>query len=182
MSLPQFSSDWLTRQVWQFEQNLRELPGTPCRLLEIGCYEGRATCWLLDNIVTHPDASLLCLDIFEQPVFRPNIGTRPNASQVHLILGPSRDSLRSVGPPASFDFIYIDGGHGSIDVLEDAVLAFRLLKVGGVIGFDDYKWKDKSLKAEGYPKPAIDVFLDLYDPKIEVLGKNYQVWIRKIAE
>lgn len=180
--MPSFTSDWLTKQLWQFERYLTPLAGRPCRLLEIGCYEGRTTCWLLDNLIRHPEASLLCVDIYEQPLFTENMKTAANADQMTLLLGPSRDVLRTVGPPASFDFIYIDGGHGTVDVIEDAVLAFRLLKIGGVIGFDDYKWKDKTLKHEGYPKPAIDAFLKLYDRKVDLLNKGYQAWIRKTSE
>ena len=41
---------------------------------------------------------------------------------------------------APFDLIYIDGSHTAADVLTDAVLAFQLLRVGGVMIFDDYLW------------------------------------------
>ena len=36
-----------------------------------------------------------------------------------------------------YDIIYIDGSHEARDVLEDAVLAYRLLKIGGLLIFDD---------------------------------------------
>jgi len=36
-----------------------------------------------------------------------------------------------------FDIIYIDGNHESYSVIEDAVLYFRKLKVGGIMIFDD---------------------------------------------
>jgi predicted O-methyltransferase YrrM len=182
MTSPQFSTDWLSKHVWQFERHLKPLAGTPCRLLEIGCYEGRATCWLLEHVLTHPASSIVCVDLTEQPSFAANIGTRENADRVTLIIGPSRDRLRFLGPPASFDFVYVDGSHATIDVLEDAVLAFRLLKDGGIMGFDDYKWRERSCKDLGFPKPAIDAFLKLYKKKIEVVGKNYQVWIRKLSD
>ena len=43
-------------------------------------------------------------------------------------------------PLESFDIIYIDGSHAVNDVLEDAVLSFRLLKPEGILIFDDYRW------------------------------------------
>lgn len=57
--------------------------------------------------------------------------------------------------------------------------AFRLLKIGGILGFDDYKWDDSHLQHEGLPRPAIDAFLKVYAKKISVLFKGYQVWVRK---
>ena len=38
----------------------------------------------------------------------------------------------------NFDLIYIDASHYAPDVLSDAVLAFKLLKPGGILIFDDY--------------------------------------------
>jgi hypothetical protein len=74
------------------------------------------------------------------------------------------------------------GSHWTIDVLEDAVAAFRLAKTGGIIGFDDYKWNDPKYNQNGAPKLAIDAFLKVYKPKIALLTKNYQVWARKEAD
>jgi hypothetical protein len=34
-----------------------------------------------------------------------------------------------------------DGSHRARDVLEDAVLSWPLLKVGGIMLFDDYLWQ-----------------------------------------
>lgn len=80
-----------------------------------------------------------------------------------------------------FDFIYIDGSHNAIDVLEDAVLSFRLLKNNGIIAFDDYLWNDEQYSDGTYPKLAIDAFISIYDHKIKLLYKEYQVWIQKIS-
>jgi hypothetical protein len=63
-------------------------------------------------------------------------------------------------------------------VLEDGILAFRLLRPGGIMIFDDYEWKP-------YPDPwmmpgmAIDSFLHVYERQYELLGKAYQVAIKK---
>jgi predicted O-methyltransferase YrrM len=42
----------------------------------------------------------------------------------------------------SFNFIYIDGSHQAPDVHADAVFAFQLAKVGSLIIFDDYLWRE----------------------------------------
>lgn len=83
----------------------------------------------------------------------------------------------------SYDFIYIDGDHHAASVLEDAVLSFPLLKKGGIMIFDDYRWGEQletTPERLNIPKPAIDAFLDIYADKIKVLLKDYQVIIEKI--
>lgn len=173
----QFSVHWFSENRWQFENHVLHLAGTPCRILEIGCYEGEGTCWLLENVATHADARITCADICEWAPFWSNIRASEGQQKVELKLGASRDTLPHF-PHNFFDFIFIDGSHLAIDVLEDAVLSFRLAKVGAIIGFDDYLWK----LGPDRPKAPVDAFLAIYKPKIEVLAKNYQVWIRKIAE
>lgn len=36
-----------------------------------------------------------------------------------------------------FDLIYVDASHVAIDVLQDAVVCWRLLEVEGILIFDD---------------------------------------------
>ena len=52
--------------------------------------------------------------------------------------GYSFDSLRRI--EGEFDFIYIDGWHSAFGALADGVMTWPLLKVGGVMIFDDYLW------------------------------------------
>ncbi len=172
-----FTTDWFCGNEKRFSKNLAHLEDTPCRLLEIGCYEGRATVWLLEHIATHPDATINCIDVAEQTSFRQNILAARSPEKVRLEIGRSRNLLR-LCPENSFDFVYVDGSHETVDVLEDAVLSFRLLKRGGIMGFDDYKWKDRTFPG-AIPKLAINAFLSIYRRKITVLMKDYQVWIRK---
>lgn len=86
----------------------------------------------------------------------------------------------------SFDFIYIDGSHQAPDVLADAVLAFRLLRVGGVMAFDDYLWAENLPYGKDpirSPKLAIDAFTNIYTRKLTVLSAPlYQLYMQKIAD
>ena len=176
-----FSQDWFSTKKHQFQTLLQPLAGTPCNLLEIGCHEGRATCWLLQNIATHPDASVTCIDTVLQPSFEANIRAAGGAEKVRFVHGMSRSALRDCDFN-QFDFVYVDGNHTTVEVLEDAVLSFRLLRVGGIMAFDDYKWDDSRLRHEGLPRPAIDAFLKVYARKISILSKGYQVWVRKTRD
>ncbi|MGB7965361.1 MAG: class I SAM-dependent methyltransferase [Methylocella sp.] len=175
-----FTADYFCGNEKHFSKYLAHLIDTPCQILEIGCYEGRATVWLLENIATHPDATVHCIDVLEHASFRRNILAARSPEKVRLEIGFSRNLLR-LCPAHAFDFVYVDGGHGTVNVLEDAVLSFLLLKRNGIMAFDDYKWKDRA-SPDGTPKPAINAFLRIYRRKITVLMKEYQVWIRKDVE
>lgn len=173
-----FQYDWFSSHIPIFERRLRHLKGRRCNLLEIGSQEGRSAIWLLENVANHPDARLTCVDIVDHPGFRRNISISGAEPRTIFKRGMSRVVLREL-PLDDFDFIYIDGSHWTVDVLEDAVLSFRLAKREGLIAFDDYPWNDSRCNQEGTPKPAIDAFLALYRDKITVLEIGWQVWIRK---
>jgi predicted O-methyltransferase YrrM len=91
--------------------------------------------------------------------------------------------LSSNEPP--FDLIYVDGSHQASDVLTDSIIAFQLLRVGGVMIFDDYLW---CMEAEGkqdtlnMPKAAIDSFINLFQRKLRVISELpiYQLYIEKL--
>jgi predicted O-methyltransferase YrrM len=182
-----FTVDWFSGNAPNWQSWLGHLAGKPhVRFLEVGSYEGRSAVWLLDNVLTHETASLVCLDIFDSSAggasgyearFDHNMKTTLGRNKVEKIKGPSQEILRRM-QLASYDAVYIDGSHIAADVLEDGILAFRLLRPGGIMIFDDYEWKP-------YPDPwmmpgmAIDSFLHVYERQYELLGKAYQVAIKK---
>ncbi len=183
----EFSDDWFTSQIPIFERYVAPLAGSPCALLEIGTHEGRCTTWLAEHVLTHPDARLDGIDLQIRDSLRRNVESTGRARQVSLHEGLSRHVLRQL-PLRSYDFIYVDGSHQTVDVLEDAVAAFRLAKLGGVIAFDDYLWDAPPWNVFGVPKPAIDAFLAMYAhptryrPMVQVLETGWQVWVRKLIE
>lgn len=79
----------------------------------------------------------------------------------------------------NFDFIYIDRSHEAPDVLCDATLSFRLLRVGGVLGFDDYLWGMHDILLS--PKIAIDSFVNIYSKKINIISVGLQLYLQKTA-
>jgi predicted O-methyltransferase YrrM len=178
MAAYKFEFDWFSSNIPSFEKHLGHLKGMPCSLLEIGCHEGRSSTWLLEKIASNKAARLLCLDLYEQPSFWANIRAAQGEARTELKLGLSREILRTL-PLTTYDFIYIDGSHSTVDVLEDAVLSFRLAKAGSIIAFDDYLWDDPEFNQHGVPKPAVDAFCEIYSEKIDVLEFGSQVWIRK---
>jgi predicted O-methyltransferase YrrM len=184
-----FDEDWFSAWIPTFETHVGRLAGAACRLLEIGAYQGRSTTWLADNALQHPDARLDSIDLWFCDKLRRNVEKTGRASQITLHEGRSRVVLRGL-PLGAYDFIYVDGGHATVEVLEDAVLSFRLAKVGAVIAFDDYLWDTPPWNTCGVPKPALDAFLsmyvnpDRYPPLAEVIdtGGDWQLWVRKLGD
>ena len=81
-------------------------------------------------------------------------------------------------PIDHYDIIYIDGAHNAPAVLEDAVLAFRLLKAGGVLIFDDYRFWATSPKMKS-PRYAIDTFLKFFGDQVDVLHTGSQMILQR---
>lgn len=104
---------------------------------------------------------------------------KPFGTKLTKVKAPSHIALRSL-KLESYDFAYIDGSHYAQDVLVDAVLTWDLIKPGGIIIFDDYGEEySGSRKEHNYPKRAIDAFLTVMEPNVEVMFKGYQVAVRK---
>jgi hypothetical protein len=59
-------------------------------------------------------------------------------------------------------------------VLQDAVLAWNLLKRGGIMIFDDYGLKYDSLGVSP-PKEAIDAFLKVYGKYVHIFESAYRL-------
>jgi predicted O-methyltransferase YrrM len=178
-----FTVDWVADNVPHWERHLGHLRGrSGVRFLEVGTYEGRSTIWLLENILTHATATLDCIDTFDDTyavTFERNIRMAPDGHKVRTLTGPSQEVLRTL-PLEVYDAAYIDGSHSAPDVLEDIVLAFRLLKRDGIMVLDDYEWHERGDLLEE-PKVAIDAFLHVFSGRYELLHKDYQVVVKRIA-
>ncbi|MEC4986451.1 MAG: class I SAM-dependent methyltransferase, partial [Oscillatoria sp. PMC 1076.18] len=193
----QFTQDWFSLNIPLWEQVFKQFAHQPdLNFLEIGSWEGRSTCWLLDRILTHKSAKITCLDTFEGSVehkswyeqgyiaslegrFDHNIAQTKASEKVKKIVGYSQEILRTL-PTNAYNFIYIDGSHLAPDVLEDAALSWRLLKQGGIIIFDDYNVTFSPNPTES-AKLGIDAFTATFRDKIKLIHKGHQVVVKKIA-
>jgi hypothetical protein len=187
-----FSKDWFSQHIPVWTGLLSELKGQPdIRALEIGSFEGRSTCWLLENILTGDGARIDCVDTFKggeehagrsidwsnlRQTFEGNVEAWRERVSIHA--DESARVLR--GLPAGFDIVYIDGSHAAPDVLADAVLSWPLLKAGGIMIFDDYLWRQDP-RPEHCPRLAIDGFLRCQNGWFDVLHAAYQIAVRKRA-
>jgi len=159
-------------------------------MLEIGCYEGLSTNWFLDNILTGAGASIVCVDTFEGSAEHAGIdssglhktflaNTAHAAKRLAVYQGRS-DIYCAQHAHDYFDIIYVDGSHAVEDILLDALLGWRLLKVDGIMVFDDYAWGHQIAECLR-PKVAIDAFVRAYEPRLRVVAHDYQYVVRKIS-
>lgn len=151
-------------------------------MVEVGCYEGQTSNWLLDNTI----GELTVVDTFAGGQDLPDEvdllqrfkdNTWTHKERISILMGKSQERLKDL-PSNSYDFAYIDGSHLAGDTLEDAVLAFRLLKSGGIMIFDDYTW-GQGLPLLERPSVGIDAFVFIFADQLEVLEKNSQMVIKK---
>jgi predicted O-methyltransferase YrrM len=179
-----FTQDFVSQHIPVWQEYLAEFRGKEnIHLLEIGSFQGRSAAWFLDNILTHPSASITCLDPFtvpgNEPRFDHNVEVSGSARKVTKIRNRSEEVLYALGEER-FDIIYIDGNHHAVNVFMDAMLSWSLLKPGGVIIFDDYAWHPNK-PPHKRPQMAIDLFLKTLHPQIMLLHKGYQVIIKKLV-
>ena len=151
--------------------------------LEVGVFEGGSAIWMLENVLTHPSSTLTGIDTFPGDLmnrYLANLQISGYANKATTIKGRSQIELRRLQPD-SYNIIYIDGNHSADMVLADAVLSWDLLKTGGVLIFDDYRWPLWRPKYPDELKPAvaIDAFITAYRNYLDVLHHSYQVILRK---
>ena len=191
----EFTQDWFSREnpaqvVKEFEQFLLPYKSKPCVFLEIGCFEGMSTIWMLENVLTQESSQIFCIDAWADWTgdafvrFVSNINKTGLKDKVNIVKGDSSKTLVWL-PDNYFDFIYVDGNHDEKAVIQDAILSFRTLRQGGIMAFDDYLLGIRypntpgSKAMNGSCKNAIDYFIKVFEKDIDILHKDYQLWIRK---
>lgn len=182
MAAYEFTSDWFSHCIPHWEELLGRLAGKPgLEFLEIGSHEGRSALWLLDNILTHPSATITCIDHWLEAAaerrFDANVAASGRSNQVCKIKSQSRRVLPRL-VDQSLDFAYIDGSHEAADVLLDGLLTLPLMKPGGLMIFDDYDWNPPDDTRHYPPKPAVDAFLALNDWRLIELHRGWQIAVR----
>jgi predicted O-methyltransferase YrrM len=112
-----------------------------------------------------------------EPYLKHNIKLADKSGKISLLQGRSQEILPTL-EEESFDIIYIDGSHRSMNVLCDTIYSWQLLKKNGLLLLDDYLLNSELPKHLG-PKYAIDLFLKHFKDEYELLHKDQQVLLRK---
>jgi predicted O-methyltransferase YrrM len=195
---PFFTADWFTNGLVNFEFVKAHADSKLSSILEIGSHEGRAACWMLENLLTE-DGVITCIDPFGktplnaykndelpehriiQHIHKHNTDlARLPTQTVEVIPAMSYHGLAQlIVDRREYDLIYVDGSHCSDAVLADAAMAFGLLKTGGFMVFDDYLWNE-SPDVLDHPKMSIDAFVNMFRKHIAIGMINYQYVIQKV--
>lgn len=218
-----FSKDYFSQNIPQWQKYKSRFENKPnMRGLEIGSFEGRSTLWLTQNYFNGSNSTLEAIDTWKGSVehrgfnnldqlydtFLSNLKKYIKSGHVIPVKGRSKDILLRFnlevleGKRKRYNFIYVDGAHDAVSVAEDAVLAWSLLEVGGILIFDDYlwplssyadllkvdailmvnrySWRFSNYPSHSVPKPAIDFFLYAYAGQYKILHQDYQVHIEKL--
>ena len=162
--------------VWfnpdNFEQYLSHLKGQHnLKFLQIGVFTGDASVWLLENILTNPNSTLVDIDTWQgspdedmhmamdfedvYETYKKKVEPYDNVRSIRTTSG----SFLANQKPNSYDFIYIDGDHTEKAVYDDGIGAWNCLSPNGVLAFDDYHWGDGLADQSLAPRPAIDRIL-----------------------
>lgn len=191
------SKDWFSVNIpfWLSIIERSGLKDTDIKALEIGSWEGLSSFFILSEM---PRAKLTCVDTWEggdehkdgqtpnyskmkivEQNFDENLSTF--ADRLHKFKGTSFSFFNSAPERSVYDFIYVDGSHHSDDVLVDALKCFEVLKVGGVMIFDDYFWRHYP-RATDNPAGAINAFLRLKRGSLEIIRVYSQLAVRKTSD
>ena len=156
----------------------------PVRILEIGSWEGRSTLFLLtyftqghltavDTWTGDLEAQYVRRDLRDLEVrFDGNLA--PCVARLTKRKGSSLQVLpQLLDEQQKFDVIYVDGSHFADDVLTDGINAWRLLKQGGVLIFDDFL-TPFYVRARANPAWAINLFLKYHEGEYNILHVYHQ--------
>ncbi len=171
MSKYEYTNDWAAANITVFPTVLARFKDKPnVHFAEIGSYEGRSACWFVDNILTGEGCTMSCFDLWVPYADHPNahfneVEQRFDANTAACsrpdIVRKYKESSAAMplGAVDAYDMVYVDGSHSALDVLTDAVMAWKSLKVGGLVMFDDYSWQPLDRERDDSPKASINAFV-----------------------
>ena len=147
--------------------------------LEIGSYEGMSLLYTLEK---YKNANVTAIDLWNDNNIE-NFFNKNTNKYLNLIKIKSDSiiALRELNKNnKKFNYIYIDGFHDGSHVIVDAIEAFKLLDINGLIILDDFMQDDKNIAYQSYE--GIFCFLELFRKEIKILYFQNILVLKKIRE
>lgn len=163
------------------------------RVLEIGCFEGQASLWFAHNLCGVLGSQVVCVDphSYEGQIIPPDEAARWMGNDHQAIqsrfLANTLDERRAgkityfnmtsdlffmtADVEWTYDLIYLDGNHIASSVLVDSCHAWMHLRKGGLLMWDDYRWKGRTKGKKDRPRMAIDSFLRCFEGQYEFVSE-----------
>lgn len=174
-----YTTDWVTSKLNIWEKVLKtQLPRQS--ILEIGSYEGRSTCWFIENLLD-TNGKITCVENWKwgdvSKAFKENTDrsllVNPTKS-LELIVGDSNKEIpKLIVKNCTYDLIYIDGEFSPINRVVDCFMAWQVLGLHGILVIDDY------LTKEGTIKTSVDSFCNIFKDYFKYLYVGNQLIIKK---
>lgn len=196
----QYTADWFTKSISELlcftKINLVNV-NSP-KILEIGSYEGLSSRWFVENLFKGDDLVLYCVDTWDGSIehkngnfdldnlynrFVNNMSEYIESGKCIHYRGMSKDILpKLLSEGHQFDFIFVDGSHIAADVMIDGILAYLLLKPGGMLVFDDYLWGLEDKLYCNIPHSAIEFIKQSFVPtgKLKFISSYVMATFQKI--
>ena len=183
-----FSNKWFLNNFEIFNYFLPENKNEKFNYLEIGCFEGLSSFYVLSQFKF---VNAYFVDIWDEPNKNSKSLTGDfnkveklfdeNLSKFNFtkIKDDSVISMRKLlRKNMNFDFIYVDGSHNGEDILSDAIEAFKIIKKGGLIFFDDFLQYELNRKIQSYV--GIEKFLELHSNDLQIVFFQNNLVVKKI--
>jgi len=196
-----FNEEWFDHNIPLWTQLFDGYGRDIESVLEVGCYEGRATVFLCNEILK-PGTNYDIVDTFGgsevedgmdttmerlkedkdiiEKTFLHNISFHKDIN-FHINKGISQIVLPDLlSAKKKYDLIFIDASHRADDTFVDAYFAHKMLNRGGILIFDDFGWKDPNQPhAVSSPELGIRTFIAMYEKEYTVTHVGYQVVLCK---
>ena len=144
----------------------------PRRIFEIGTYTGSSTLEMAIN--TSDDTEILTLDLEPGEKIGAAFRDTSYSSKIRQLYG---NSLTFDYTPYehSVDFVLVDANHSYECVSSDTEKAFALLRPGGIIVWDDYRWLEVHSECAGVTR-----FLNEFQskrPLFSIAGTRFAIYV-----
>lgn len=162
--------------------------GIPNTYIEIGVFEGSTTFWVADQLTPYNnelkiyavDPHVGSNDMSEdfnviKENFLHNLAECEHKNITYIPKHSTNGLLDLINNNIQAELIYIDGDHKAGEVLTDLVLAWKLLRVGGVILCDDtttwrYTDTNGTQSAQMSVRMAVEMFIQCNWHKLNILS------------
>jgi len=197
-----FNEKWFDHNIPLWDELFSKFNKPINNVLEIGCYEGRATVYLCEKVLEE-GANYTVVDTFKGSVaesgmdttmerlekdnsiiednfmhnisFHDKINFKIHKGNSQVILPNLYSKLED-----KFDLIFVDASHRADDTFVDGYFALKMLKKEGILIFDDFGWKDPAQKETvSSPEFGIRAFATMYNEEVDTIHTGYQVIFKK---